>query len=198
MRTTKPISTISFNSPEYLALKLHELEQARKISFWAFIIHQPEDDEGGGKEHCHVYIEPSRMVQTDDLRSELREFDPSNPDKPFGCLPFRQSKFGPWFLYAIHDKRYLLSLGQSRKYSYHFDEILTSDYDNLVFLSKTIDMLELSRYSDMLEAIENGVTFPEYFRRGNVPIPQVRNFEIAWNMLLASGTYRNMGDTHEN
>ena len=69
MRTTKPIATISFNTPEYLKLKLDELTKAKKIAFWAYIVHQPEDDEAGNKVHMHVYIEPSAMVQTEDLRA---------------------------------------------------------------------------------------------------------------------------------
>lgn len=91
MRTTKPIATISFNSPAFLKLKLEELTKAGKISFWAFIPHKPEDDEAGTKEHNHLYAEPSKMMQTDDLKAELLEFDPEHPDKPKGCLPFRTS-----------------------------------------------------------------------------------------------------------
>lgn len=109
MRTTKPIATISFNSPAFLKLKLEELTKAGKISFWAFIPHKPEDDEAGTKEHNHLYAEPSKMMQTDDLKAELLEFDPEHPDKPKGCLPFRTSKFADWYLYGLHDKRYLAS-----------------------------------------------------------------------------------------
>ena len=68
VRTTKPIATISFNSPDFLRTKLEELRDAGRISFWAFIEHKPEDDEGGKKSHCHLYIEPSKMLQTDDLK----------------------------------------------------------------------------------------------------------------------------------
>lgn len=86
MRTTKPISTISFNSREYLALKLHELQKSGRISFWAFVEHQPEDDEAGKKVHNHVFVIPSKMLQTDDLREELKEYDPEHPDKPKAVL----------------------------------------------------------------------------------------------------------------
>lgn len=103
VRTTKPISTISFNTPDYLAVKLSELTQAKILSFWAFIPHLPEDDEGGKKEHIHVYIEPSKMVQTDDIRHELRQPDPNQPNMLLGCLPFKSSNFGNWYLYGLHD-----------------------------------------------------------------------------------------------
>lgn len=196
MRTTKPISTISFNSPAYLSLKLSELHKSGRISFWAFIIHKPEDDEGGKKEHCHVYIEPSKMLQTDDLKSELREFDPSIPDKPKGCISFNSSKFDPWYLYVLHDKRYLASKSQSRKYHYSHDEIITSDADDLLFKAKSIDLLSLSPYADMMDAQAQGITWQQYFSRGTVPITQVVVFERAWQLLLGSHTYRNGKPNH--
>ena len=106
VRTTKPIATIAFNTPSFLEVKLNELLKAGRISFWAFIQHKPEDDEAGRKYHSHVFVEPSKMLQTDDLRAELREFDPEHPDKPLGTITRNTSKFDPWYLYALHDKRY--------------------------------------------------------------------------------------------
>lgn len=196
MRTTKPISTISFNTPSFLQLKLTELYRSRVISFWCFIIHKPEDDEAGNKEHCHVYIEPSRVLQTDDLRAEFKEFDPSMPDKPKGCLAFRSSRFGPWYLYALHDKRYLASKGESRRFHYLHDDLLSSCEEDLVFLSRSIDLVALSPYADMEQAQKKGTTWPEYFSRGTVPIQQVALFERAWNLLLISRTDRGDHSPH--
>lgn len=190
MRTTKPISTISFNTPDYLKFKLNELLKAGRLSFWAFIVHKPEDDEGGKKEHCHVYIEPSKMLQTDDLKTELKEFDPEHPDKPRGCISFSSSKFDPWYLYALHDKRYLASKGQSRRFHYQHDDIITSDDDDLTFKAKSIDMVSLSPYADMEDAQRQGITWAEYFSRGTVPLPQVALFERAWNLLSQYRTER--------
>lgn len=190
MRTTKPIATISFNTPDYLRQKLNELLKAGRLSFWAFIPHKPEDDEGGKKEHCHVYVEPSKMIQTDDLRTELMEYDPEHPDKPRGCISWKSSKFDPWYLYALHDKRYLASKGQSRKFHYKHDDIVTSDDDDLTFKARSIDMVSLSPYADMEDAQRQGFTWAEYFARGTVPLPQVLLFERAWNMLLQAKTDR--------
>lgn len=196
MRTTKPISTISFNKPEFLRVKLTELCEAGRISFWAFIVHKPEDDEGGKKEHCHVYVEPSKMLQTDDLRTALKEFDPELPDKPRGCLTWVSSRFDPWYLYALHDKRYLASKSQSRKYHYCHDDIVTSDDDDLLCKARSIDMLQLSPYADMIDAQSHGLTFAEYFSRGTIPLPQVGLFERAWGLLLAQKTERDSRPNH--
>lgn len=197
MRTTKPVATISFNTPDYLKLKLEELRKAGRISFWAFIEHKPEDDEGGLKYHNHVYVEPSKMLQTDDLREALKEYDPQSPNKPRGCISFVSSKFDPWYMYALHDKRYLASKGQSRQHHYTHEEIQTSDQDDLLYKARSIDMLSLSPYADMESAIENGITWTQYFARGTVPLPQVALFERAWNLLLANRTYRAGATNHE-
>lgn len=196
MRTTKPISTISFNTPDFLRLKLGELLKCGRVSFWAFIVHKPEDDEGGKKQHCHVYIEPSKMLQTDDLKHELLEFDPLFPDKPKGCISFNSSKFDPWYLYALHDKRYLSSKGQSRRFHYVHDDIISSDDDDLLCKSRSIDMVGLSPYADMEDAQLHGFTWAEYFSRGTVPLPQVVVFERAWNLLIQSRTDRAGRDGH--
>lgn len=198
MRTTKPISTISFNTPEYLRQKLTELQRSGRISFWAYIRHNPEDDEGGKKEHCHVYIEPSKMLQTDDVKSELKEFDPTNPTKPLGCISFNSSKFDPWYLYALHDKRYLASKGQARRYHYRHDDIVSSDDDDLTFKARSIDMISLSPYSDMEDAQRQGITFAEYFARGTIPLPQLSLWEKAWQFLSANRTERGSSEGHPN
>ena len=39
MRTSKPFSTISYNTEDYLTAKLDELVTTRKIEFYAFIEH---------------------------------------------------------------------------------------------------------------------------------------------------------------
>lgn len=196
MRTTKPISTISFNSSEYLKTILDELTKSKVVSFWTFIKHLPEDDENGKKEHIHLYIEPSKMLQTDDIKEKFKEFDPNNPTKPKGCISFCSSKFADWYLYALHDKRYLASKGQSRKYHYSHTDLCASDDDDLLFKSRSIDLLALSPYADMMDAIDNGISWNEYFSRGTVPIPLLNQFAKAWEWLSSSSTYRNNRPNH--
>ena len=72
MKTTMPTSTISYNSGGFLKLKLDELLKAKVIQFYAFIEHVPEEDEK--KKHKHLYIEPAKSVQTEELRDELRAY----------------------------------------------------------------------------------------------------------------------------
>lgn len=196
MRTTKPIATISFNTTDYLSYKLNELLKNGKLSFWAFIQHKPEDDEGGKKYHHHVYVEPAKMLQTDDLKKELNEFDSTNPTKPKGCITWNSSKFADWYLYALHDSKYLAMKGQSRKFQYSATDMLSSDLDDLTFKVRSIDLIALSPFSAMEDAIDQGLTFQEYFRRGTTPIPLVSQYQKAWEMLCSTQTFRNGRVTH--
>lgn len=196
MRTTKPISTISFNTPDYLRLKLDELTKAKIISVWHFIAHLPEDDEGGKKEHIHLYIEPSKLIQTDDLAEYFLEFDPQKPDKPRKCLLFRTSKFGDWYMYATHDKAYLAAKGQSRRYHYSYDDIVTSDADELYRAVREIDLSHLTPLREIIQAVDDGVSFSDYLKKGRVPISQIYAYQRAFELIANGGTYRNDRETH--
>lgn len=59
MKTSKPISTISYNSKPYLVKKLNDLKKAGILEFWSFIEHEPESDEirdEAGKKSISIYI----------------------------------------------------------------------------------------------------------------------------------------------
>lgn len=192
MKTSKPISTISYNTQKYLALKLNELLKAGKISKWYFIPHKPEDDEAGNKPHFHVYVEPAKMVQTDDLREFLKEPDPEKPTLPKGCISWRRSAFGSWYLYGLHDKAYLASKGEKRRFHYADKDFLVSDEQDFLFDVRTVDVIgELGAFKGMQDAISNGLTFTQFLRSGRVPIPQVRQYVEVWQLLSGEDeTYR--------
>lgn len=191
MKTRLPFSTISFNTPEYLSTKLSELRNAKILSEWFYIVHKPEDDEAGKREHMHVYMIPSKGIQTDDIRAELKEYDPANPDKPRATLQFKSSKFGNWYLYAIHDPEYLASKGESRKYHYQQEDIVASDPDVLHELVYEIDILaELGQFKGMKDAKKHGLTFQQYFNQGKIPPQQIRAMQLAWELIEANATYR--------
>lgn len=193
MRTTKPISTISYNSPEFLAIKLEELRKAKIISFWVFIKHKAEEDEK--KDHIHLYCVPSKMIQTDDLKNEFIEINPECISKPFCTISFFTSKFDDWYLYSLHDRRYLLTKGQTRKFHYSREDMRCSDEDELDYLISQIDMISLMPYSEMIDALEHGDSFDDFFSRGLIPLPQLRNFQLAWQLLRKNHFHRK-GESH--
>ncbi len=196
MRTSKPFSTISYNSPDYLKAKLDELIESRKIEFYAFIEHIPEDDET--KFHKHLLIIPNGTINTDQIQDHLTELDPEKPDKPLGCIMCRPSKFGDWYLYVLHDKGYLAQKGQTREYHYTPDEITVSDKDYFNELIHTIDYSPYTRFTQIRQFAEDGVAFSELVHMGLIPPQQVYAYEKTYNTLLQyNGTFRNGRNGHE-
>lgn len=188
VRTSKPVATISYNSAGYLELKLEELRRAGRISEWYFIQHKAEEDEK--KDHIHLYVVPSKMLQTDDLVTYFMEPDPASPTKPLTCPRWVSSKFGDWYLYSIHDPAYLASKGQTRKYHYCRDDVKAYDRDALDESIHDIDLTLLTVIQRMQEAQAVGLTFGDYLKLGRVPIAAVRAYEHAWQLLKAASTYR--------
>ena len=130
MATSQPISTISYNSLDFLKNKLDTWYRHHMIQCYMFICHKGED---GDKDHIHVRIEPNKRLDPMDLSDMLKEPDPHNT-KPLGCRPWRSSKEEDWFLYAIHDKEYLkVKYGNSNKdgkIEYDISDIICSEgYD---------------------------------------------------------------------
>jgi len=128
MRTSKPISTISYNSIEFLTAKLEELKRNHVISDYMFIFHHHESDER--KDHIHLWILPNKLVDTMELQEFLQELDFKHPDKPLGCIPFRVSKVDDWLLYTEHFEPYLKFIGQSREYHYVRSDFHFADEDS--------------------------------------------------------------------
>lgn len=102
--TAKPISTISYNSEQFLERLLNRLLSAHVLEDFRYIKHQPEEDEE--KEHFHICLFPNKRIDTAILREEFNEVDPTN-EKPLGCLPFRTCKTDHWIMYVLHDEKYL-------------------------------------------------------------------------------------------
>lgn len=197
MKTRLPFSTISYNSRPFLVDTLDGLVRSHILSEWYAIEHKPEDDEAGKKAHFHVFFVPSKSVQTDDIRQRLTEFDIEHPDKPRKCLSCRPSKFGHWYMYAIHDKAYLAANQQSRRYHYTYNDILCSDPDILHERFCEIDVVgELGAFKRIEAAIDQGLSFAEFCLHGQVPVQQVAQFRTAYDLMLSLRTDRNGHSGH--
>lgn len=195
VRTSKPIATISYNTPEFLKLKLEELRKAGRLSEWYFIYHKAEADEK--KDHIHLYAVPSKMLQTDDLIKEFIQPDPANNGKFVTCPRWVSSKFADWYLYAIHDAAYLATKGQTRQYHYRLDDVQAFDRDVLEDCVREIDLTTVNAVKRMQDAQKAGLSYAQFFRSGGVPINAVRAYEEAWKLLQMAGTYRNGREGHE-
>lgn len=195
MRTSKPCSTISYNTDDFLTRKLKELQHKGYIDFWAYIKHHPEDDET--KEHKHLLVYPNRLIDTDQLKEELQELDPADTLNPLGVMPFRSSKFADWYLYVIHDAGYLASKGQTRKYHYTDDDLVCSDTDYFVELKHQIDWSKINILGQIIQAVEEGMTFHDFLKVTNIPIQQFFNAQRAFDYFYQANTLdRNDRKTH--
>ena len=193
MRTSKPFSTITYNSPDFLKKKMNELISSGDVSFWCFIKHKAEIDEK--KDHIHLYVVPAGMMQTDCLKLHLQEPDPDKAGQFLTCISARSSKtFDDWYLYSLHDTRYLASKGQSRQHKYSRDVLVCSDTNELDCLINEIDMIKYTVYQTLIEYLQDGKTFDQLLLSGQVPIQQVRNFAFAWEVL--STTIKRNEPTH--
>lgn len=127
MRTSKAISTISYNSIDFLERRLKELVDKHIISNYMFIKHYAEKDET--KNHIHLFMQPNKLIDTMDLQDYFIELDFNNPSKPLKCIDFRLSSIDDWILYTMHYKPYLLSKLEVRDFAYNKDDFFYYDDD---------------------------------------------------------------------
>lgn len=170
MRTTKPTSTISYNSMGFLLGVLDRLVENGVIQFYALIKHLPEEDEN--KEHIHVYLEPAKAVDTLWLRKQFIEADPEHPENPLGCMPMQASKWVDWYWYDLHDRAYLAAKGMSRKYHYQPDEVLTNDTEYMAEKVRQ-NPNPKAQILQVLEMMQEGYQPLQIALRMNVPISRL-------------------------
>ena len=119
-------------------------------------------------------MHPNGQVETDKVLKHLEEFDPNNPDKPLRCRPpHKCNSFGDWYLYGLHDTKYLLAHGyQTRKYHYTQGDMITSDTDELVDLIHTIDYKKMYGNQNFFQAMEDGESILDMIKKGIIPMQQ--------------------------
>lgn len=183
MNTRSPISTISYNTEQFLIRELNKLiREDRIIEFYAFIYHYPEEDEKKG--HRHLFVIPSTTVDTFSLNERLKQIDIKCPDNaPLGCISWCHSKFADWFLYVLHDSDYLATKCESRKFHYDKQEIVVSDYDYFNELIHRCDFSKYKSFAKFRDMIKSGVGFRELFSNGFIPIQQIVQYKKAFNLL---------------
>ena len=137
MKTEKPITSISYNTVDFLKATCDKLLKNGIIDFYAFLKHRGEIDEFDGtrdKDHIHIFLRPLRALDTATLCTNFYEIDQSNPTAPpLGCVHFEKCKSpGEWVLYTLHYQPYLDSKGLTKEFvNYPFDEFITNNEQEL-------------------------------------------------------------------
>lgn len=182
MRTSKPIAGISYNSDEFLLGKLEELRKQGKIEFACFINHKAE--EGEKKDHKHLYIEPAKLIQTLDIEDFMKEFDPEHPDKPLGCVQLKVSKFDDWYMYCLHDQRYLHEKGLERVYSYDPSDFICTDRDAMnILVGNVRDARKGKLETRLYDLCAAGMQWGAVVSSGLVPINRMHGAKLYWDAI---------------
>lgn len=182
MRTSKPISTISYNTPEFLRAKIDYWKERGIIEYGMWIEHKPEADEK--KAHYHVFLKPAKLIQTMDLENDSMELDPENPDKPLKMISFRVSKEADWVLYCLHDPTYLVEKGLERAYSYGIEDIESTCIDTLKdILTHLSDERKGRLEYRLIQCINAGMNWTEIVKSGLVPLRNMGNARIMYQAI---------------
>ena len=192
MATSKPISSISYNTELYLVSKLTRLVESGIISFWAYIHHNGEEktnDEAAGKDHIHLLMIPNRCVDLVAVGKQFQEFYPNDPQRPLRCMPFRTSKTDDWIMYALHDPDYLAFHGMEKTYVYDVVDFVASDEDYLHQLwVEARQSLHNNPAIKIRRKAKEGVSFTRLVQSGAVSIQQIRNAELYYGYFVQDST----------
>lgn len=191
MATSKPISSIGYNTEDFLKNKLQSFVEAGVASFWAYIRHNGEEkttDEALGKDHWHILVIPNKCIDLMTTKREFDEYFPADPKNPLRCLPFRTSKTEEWVLYALHDPDYLALKGLTKTYVYDVCDFKSSDPDMMhVLWVEAKQWLQSNPVTKMRRAARNGVSFGDLVRSGSIGIQQIRNAELYYQYVSDNG-----------
>lgn len=182
MKTSKPISTISYNTESFLREKIYYWQREGFIEYGMWILHQPDVD--GDKAHYHVYLQPAKLIQTEYLVQNSCEFDPNYPEKPLKMNVFHSSKFEDWILYGLHDEAYLAEKGLMRNVHYEVSDIeATCDNTLMEMLSRAFDMRNNKLEFRIIDAVRNGQNWQQMVSSGMIPLRHITGARLLYMAL---------------
>lgn len=183
MKTSKPFSTISYNTITFLKRYLDKAIDEGEISFYAFIRHLPEDDEA--REHIHLFVVPNGKIDTVFFAHKFEQFV-AREKLPRRWMMCRSSKFGDWYLYGLHDADFLEAKGQRRKHQYSPNQVYCSDS---LELKEYIDQIDYTCYTSLgsaIRAARSGESMDSYLMRVPVKMVHFRSIESIWKHYFAA------------
>lgn len=178
MQTTKPISTISYNTEPFLRCVLDRLIATNVIDFYSYINHIGEVDQFGEREkdHIHLFIIPNHRLNTADLDDFFLEPLPDN--KPLKCITWQTSKPDDWILYVLHDPDYLATKFETREIQYNYTDLVGSDQEDL--RRKYRHAYQSSGYARMRNLFQyarSGGSLQDLMQIGAIPVNQINNYD---------------------
>lgn len=181
MATSRPISTISYNTLPFLRSRLEELVSNHKIQAFMYIYHKGED---GDKDHIHLRIVPNTRLDPMVLTDFFKEPDLKFPkNKPLGVRPWRPSNEEDWLLYAVHDKAYMklkYSNDPGEKIEYKDSDIVVSDMFDLDIAMVRARASLAHHATNLLSSMQQGSSPIDLVQRGE-NITTIRTLQMIMN-----------------
>lgn len=133
-KTSKPQSTISYNTDRFLKKTLNQLVNEGIVSYWFYINHKPDTDDKMA--HIHLRVElrkPTDMIEFEKLFIQhIRD----KKHKTTKTRSFQYSDCNNWFMYAVHNPDYLRYKKMTRNYQYTLSDIKSNDKDECEYRYK--------------------------------------------------------------
>lgn len=181
MATSRPISTISYNTLPFLRSRLEVLISNHKIQAYMYIFHKGED---GDKDHVHLRIVPNTRLDPMELTEFFKEPDLHFPqNKPLGVRPWRPSQEEDWLLYAVHDKSYMklkYSDDPHEKLEYKDSDIVVSDMFDLDIAMVRARASLAHHATNLLDTMQKGASPIDLVQRGE-NITTIRTLQMIMN-----------------
>lgn len=184
MKTRRLVSTIAYNSPQFLADLLARLQANGSIDWAHWIRHWKEEDEK--KDHWHLILQPSKAIDTEELRKLFAEVDPKDPLHPLRPQPFRVSKsVDDWLQYAVHDREYLRLKGQARANHYSLEDVRSTDPDLVAEQWREIPHAKTALITSLEAFAQARTTWSAVLVSGIVPVPLVNQAKQIYEACIA-------------
>lgn len=172
MKTEKPLTSISYNTPEFLKAQCDKLVKSGTIDFYAFIKHKGEADPFDGvrdKDHIHILVRPLKAVQTATFTTHFIEIDKTDTAAPLGCVRFDKCKNpGTWVLYSLHYSPYLDSIGEKKEfYNYDFHDFVTNNEQELRRYRKSVPIEYKPKLNTVMTLLNQGCSRSEILNKVN-------------------------------
>lgn len=188
MKTSKPVSTISYNTEPFLKMKIEQWKSQGFIEFAMYIKHKAESNDK--KDHFHVYLKPQKQIQTFDLEQSSLEFVSDN-EKPLKCMDFRiSSSEYDWIMYAIHDKGYLAQKGLEKECHYDLSDIQSTCEDTFnIILTRLQEERKGTLEERLMFCIGEGLNWKQIVSSGLIPLAKINNARIFYQAVTGQDNF---------
>lgn len=178
MQTSKPMSTISYNTESFLKSQLDYLLRSHVIDYYMYIKHIGETDIFGEKEkdHIHLFILPNHRINSADLDELFTE--PQLNNLPLKCISWNVSKSDDWILYVLHDPTYLFTKMETREIQYKFGDLNTSSEEDLRRRYRmAYQSSGYARMQNLYQYARSGGDLNKLMEAGAIPVNQITAYD---------------------